>query len=278
MNRDDIGVWILRDSARGLGKRLRERIGGTLFGSLSGGAHGSVHDGAHDSVHGDARRDATTYEPSQCERFHDAFNTCQHWVLLMATGIAVRWLDGLPRDKRTDPAVVVLDEAGRFAVSLLSGHEGGANALAYRVARAVGAQPVVTTATEALKPLTVGIGCRRGASVERIEAAVRHALGARAIGAVREVATIELKAGEPGLVEFCARHGLPLRVFTHDQIAARGWATRPSAWVREHVGLDGVCEPCALLASPRGRLVVDKTALDGVAVAIVDDAPEWTYP
>lgn len=267
MNGETVGIWIVRDSARGLGERLRECTGGTLFGAVGDDAHGRAERSA--------RGDVTASEASQRERFRDAFDTRRYWVLVMATGIAVRWLDGLSRDKRTDPAVVVLDEAGRFAVSLLSGHEGGANALAYQVARAVGAQPVVTTATEALKPLTVGVGCRRGASAERIEAAVRHALGGRSIDAVREVATIELKAGEPGLIEFCARHALPLRAFSHEQIAGRGWVSRPSEWVREQVGLDGVCEPCALLASPRGRLVVDKTALDGVAVAIVDDAPEW---
>src|SRR5260363_306911 len=50
-------------------------------------------------------------------------------VLVMATGIAVRLLDGLPRNKHSDPAVVVLDEAARYAISLLAGHEGGANRL-----------------------------------------------------------------------------------------------------------------------------------------------------
>ena len=94
----------------------------------------------------------------------------------MATGIATRFVDGLLHDKQTDPAVVVLDEAGRYAVALVGGHEGGANALAYRVATAVGAIPVVTTATEANKPLTVGIGCRKGVSEEQVEKAVGRAM------------------------------------------------------------------------------------------------------
>ena len=108
-----------------------------------------------------------------------------------------------------DPAVVVLDEAGRYAVSLLAGHEGGANRLAYRVANVVGATPVVTTATEALKPLVLGIGCRKDVAVERIEAAVRNALGERRLVEVREVATVDIKADEPGLIAFCERHALP---------------------------------------------------------------------
>ncbi|UOD28454.1 cobalamin biosynthesis protein [Massilia violaceinigra] len=204
-------------------------------------------------------------------QFAQSYRRHAQWIVIGATGIAVRFLDGLTADKHTDPALVVLDEAGRFAIALLAGHEGGANALAYKVARAVGATPVVTTATEAVKPLVVGIGCRKGVPAERIEAAVRHALGQRGIEEVREMATVDLKANEPGLLEFCSRHDLPLRVFARATLAARPWVSVPSDWVRSNVGLDGVCEPCALVASPRGALLVPKTCLDGVAVAVVED-------
>ncbi len=204
-------------------------------------------------------------------QFAVAYRQHAQWIMIAASGIAVRFLDGIVQDKHSDPAVVVLDEAGRFAVSLLAGHEGGANRLAYRVANAVGAVPVITTATEAVKPLVLGIGCRKDVPAERIEAAVCRALGARQIDEVREVATIDLKANEPGLIEFCERHGLPLRVLARASVAARPWVTQPSDWVRENVGLDGVCEPCALIASARGKLIAPKMALDGVAVAVVED-------
>lgn len=69
-------------------------------------------------------------------------------VLVMATGIAVRLLAPLLQSKKTDPAVVVVDEGGRFAISLLSGHLGGANALARQVAELLGAQAVITTASD----------------------------------------------------------------------------------------------------------------------------------
>jgi cobalt-precorrin 5A hydrolase len=71
-------------------------------------------------------------------------------VMIMAAGVAVRTIAALLRDKHTDPGVVVLDEAGRFAVSLLSGHLGGGNALAHRLATITGGQAVITTASDTL--------------------------------------------------------------------------------------------------------------------------------
>jgi cobalt-precorrin 5A hydrolase/precorrin-3B C17-methyltransferase len=69
-------------------------------------------------------------------------------VLVCATGIAVRAIAPLLADKTADPAVVVVDDGGRFAVALTGGHRGGANILARDVAALLGAEPVVTTATD----------------------------------------------------------------------------------------------------------------------------------
>ncbi len=70
------------------------------------------------------------------------------FVFLMAAGIVVRMIAEHIKDKRYDPAVVVMDITGRFAISLVSGHLGGANALARRLAEITGATPVVTTGTD----------------------------------------------------------------------------------------------------------------------------------
>jgi cobalt-precorrin 5A hydrolase len=81
----------------------------------------------------------------------------------MATGIVVRAIAPVLKDKTVDPAVVVVDDRGRFAVSLISGHIGGANRLASEVADLLGAAPVITTATDtnqkpAIDVLAVDLG------------------------------------------------------------------------------------------------------------------------
>lgn len=79
-----------------------------------------------------------------------AWRECEGIVCFLAVGAVVRLLAPLLEDKHTDPGVVCVDEAERFAVAVVGGHAGGANRLAHQVAEALGAMPVVTTATDAV--------------------------------------------------------------------------------------------------------------------------------
>jgi len=84
------------------------------------------------------------------ELFARAFKVSDAIIAVMAVGIVVRSIAPFIANKTTDPAVVVVDDLGKYAISLLSGHIRGANRLTKMVAGEIGAIPVVTTATELL--------------------------------------------------------------------------------------------------------------------------------
>jgi cobalt-precorrin 5A hydrolase len=102
------------------------------------------------------------------------FSSVDAMVFVGSTGIAVREIAPHVRDKATDPAVVSIDELGRFCVPLLSGHIGGANDLALELANALDATPVITTATDINKRFSVDAWAARNgyeiASLSRAKA------------------------------------------------------------------------------------------------------------
>ena len=107
------------------------------------------------------------------------FGECERLVLMMPVGAAVRLLAAHIGHKHTDAAVVCVDDAGRFAVSLLSGHVGGGDALAERVADAIGATAVITSASHVLGTLAVDLlGSEFGWRIEASAAMVTRASAA----------------------------------------------------------------------------------------------------
>jgi cobalt-precorrin 5A hydrolase len=103
------------------------------------------------------------------EKVGEAFGAFAALVFVSACGIAVRAIAPHVKGKDRDPAVVVMDEAGLFAISLLSGHLGGANELAGRIAAIYGGTPVITTATDVMGlPCIEGLAGRFGLAIEDV--------------------------------------------------------------------------------------------------------------
>lgn len=116
------------EKGRRLAMKLAEALGGT--------------------VEGFGRGDEEEAERSPGHWMAENFPRVDSIVFIGAAGIAVRLIAPHVRSKVSDPAVVVVDEGGGFAVSLLSGHIGGGNDLTRRIAETCGAVPVITTATD----------------------------------------------------------------------------------------------------------------------------------
>jgi len=191
-------------------------------------------------------------------------------VFVMPCGVILRALAGLPRDKHSDPAVIMLDVGGRYAVSLLGGHEGGANELAIKISNAIGAEPVISTTSEAVKTIIVGVGCKRGVPAGRLVAAIKGAAeqaGVR-IKEIRYIASADIKADEAGLIEAAKELNIPLRFIGSDQIRNTRRKFTCTKLAQEKVNLPAVCEPAALLAGQRTVLILPKTNFPGITVAL----------
>jgi cobalt-precorrin 5A hydrolase len=128
-------IAITRNGAR-LGTRLREGFAGADLFVLRKYA-------------GQAGKGAVVFSSELHELVREQWKARDGFVFIMAAGIVVRLIAPLIESKDIDPAVVVMDDAGRFAISLLSGHLGGANELACKCAFLSGAREVITTATDA---------------------------------------------------------------------------------------------------------------------------------
>jgi len=195
-------------------------------------------------------------------------------IFIAAMGIVVRLISPYINNKLSDPAVVAVDTAGRFSISVLSGHEGGANDLSYLVAGILDATPVITTGTEVHKGIIIGIGCRRGINVNSVKSAIIQTLKEKNISleSVRIVATIDLKKDEKGLLDACSELNLPLSFISKDSILNYKMDDSFSEIVKRNIGVDGVCEPCAILAGRRPKLVLRKRIIEGVTIAIAKEA------
>jgi precorrin-2 C(20)-methyltransferase len=132
------------------------RLAGTLVRSLPG-AHLYAPEALAAAASAAAPGACTCYRGPTRDLLPTLFAERTAIVALFSIGVLVRLIAPHLRDKYQDPAVVALDETGRFVIPVLSGHLGGANALAGRIAVALGATPVLTTASDCARTLAVDL-------------------------------------------------------------------------------------------------------------------------
>lgn len=220
-----------------------------------------------------------------------------------ATGIAVRALAPFVKSKKTDPAVLCMDEKGTYCIPLLSGHLGGANDLARQLCSRTGALAVITTATDlndcfaidlfakeqgqeirdmkqakeisaALlsgKPIvTVGLGCRKGASLAEVQTAVQTVCERNRIplACIRQLVSIDLKKEEEGLIQAAGELGVPFVTYSAEELSKVSGEYTASLFVKSVTGVDNVCERSAVLGSGYGVLIQKKLAVGPVTAAL----------
>lgn len=161
-----------------------------------------------------------------------AFRHYDGLVCVMATGIVVRALAPLLRDKALDPGVVVVDERGRHAISLLGGHLGGGNQLARRVAALTGGTAVITTASDTLDLVALDLWARDlgllPPSREKLTAASGLMVNR---GYLRLYSEEPIDALPPGLIAVASAEQADIIVSTRDVFPPEATIFRPRTLV-----------------------------------------------
>ena len=183
------------------------------------------------------------------EQLQARFHAGERLLCICAGGIVMRALAPVLTDKHQDPAVLLIDEAAEFVVPLLSGHEGGAYAWGQSLAALLGGQCVITGARQFSRLFTVvGLGCERNCPREELAALLRQGVMAGPGAHQPEaLASIDLKADEPGLLEFSQRYNLPPLFFSASELNRYpNRLQNPSDVVYRETGCYGVAEAAAL--------------------------------
>jgi cobalamin biosynthesis protein CbiG len=204
------------------------------------------------------------------EWINENFHKYDGHIFIMSMGIVYRLIAPLITDKYHDPAVVVVDDACRFSIAALSGHEGGANRLTFKVAQILNNKPVITTASDTNKKIIIGIGCRKGTGAIEIEEAVRTSLEENdiTIDDVRLAASVDIKEDEHGLIQTFDTLDIPLLFISSGKIKTFTGYTNLSHVAMKQLGLPGVSEPCALLAGRNARLICERKIYGPVTIAL----------
>lgn len=215
-----------------------------------------------------------TYTSTTKELVAKIWKDYDNFVFVMALGIVTRIIKDHIEDKHKDPAIVVIDEMGRYAISALSGHEGGANLLAEKISLLCKGDFVVTTGSEATKRLIVGMGCRRGTPVEELEELLMEGLAKidRTIAEVRVITSVEDKSDEAGLLELSKKLGVPLKFIPKTLIAVIEENFDSSELVKKTLGIGSVAEPSAMLGGTRCQLILKRIKSKTTTLAIAEES------
>ena len=279
----------------------------------------------------------------------------EHWqdfdgfIFIMAAGIVVRAIAPLLLHKHKDPCVIIMDEKGCHAISLLSGHIGGGNELAVRLAGITGGKPVITTASDTLgllpldlwarenglvvedqekltrastklvnrkslffytdltsrslpeelaavtdpdaadiivshrqypdsracmfrpRNLVVGVGCNRGTPAGEFEESLGELLADNGLSrlSIRNLASIDKKNDEEGLLAFAQKNDWSIDFFTKEEINGLNIDNLDiSSAALKAVGAIGVAEPSALLSGNTQHLLCRKRKWKNITMAI----------
>ncbi|MCX7711181.1 MAG: cobalamin biosynthesis protein, partial [Clostridia bacterium] len=121
--------------------------------------------------------------------------------------------------------------------------------------------------------LILGIGCKRGTTVEDIVTAVNDFLARnqRSILSLGTVATIDIKENEQGLLDYSRYKKIPLKLIQSDRIREVEDQYTSSGFVKANVGVSSVAEPCAVLAGKNARLICKKTIYHGITLALAEE-------
>ncbi|MCP5079724.1 MAG: cobalamin biosynthesis protein CbiG [Psychromonas sp.] len=191
------------------------------------------------------------YKPSPFkESVQGYFKQGERLIFICATGIVVRTLAPVIKDKHSDPAVLVLDETGKFVIPLLSGHEGGANEFASQVSTILDNQLVITTANSYLKPVyVVGMGCERNCPESVLQGLLDECLlkAGLTIKNISAICSIDIKNDELGLISLASNLAKPYLTF--DALTLGTMEDRLSTksdYIFKTVGVYGVAESAAL--------------------------------
>lgn len=281
-----------------------------------------------------------------------SFENCDAIVFVGAMGIAVRAIAPCIKSKEQDPAVICVDERGQNVIPILSGHIGGANRLALKIAEIIGANSVITTATdingrfavdewatvrsmhimtveearkisaaileeekigfysdfdikgelpselsmnterigicvsldENKKPfeitlnlipkiLSVGVGCRKGADFIQIYDAIKEVLLKNEFSCfgVKSLNSIDVKKDEDGIIKTAEMLKVPFNTYSKEDLNKIEGQFTESAFVKEIVGVDTVSERAAVQGSNSKNLIIKKTIINSITVAVAID-------